>query len=164
MARKHVSRPINASKQAEPAKPEMKLDYDKLLTAEERASIVTKARLKIDARDKEEAMDRLLKEEMMRLDAELHPEAEVQMVKYTPQLADFADAIRMEGHTYHHGYSYSVPQHALPQLLDIEYQTWRHDREIKNGGDTGAFYRTSRDMSVNMDNGLATAAGRPVRF
>lgn len=165
MARKSISRPIRDSVQsAAPAKPELKLDFEALLTPEERESIRNKARLKIDARDKEEAMDRYLKAEMAKIDAELHPEAEVQMTKFTPQLADYADAIRMEGRVYHHGYEYDVPVTQLPQLMDIEFQTWRHDREITKGSDSGSFYRRSRDMSVNMDNGLATAAGRPVRF
>lgn len=160
MARK-ISRPITASKQSEPAKAELHLDFDKLLTREEREAIKAKAALKIEARDKEEASARYLKAEMERIDKELHPEAEVQMVSFTPQLADFADAIRMEGRTYHHGFTYEVPAHQLAQLLDIQYQTHRHDREITRGRSSEEFYRRSRDLSVGA-NGVTS--GKSARF
>ena len=164
MARK-VSRPITSSKQAsEPPKPELKLDFDKLLTEQEREVIRQRAKTKIDARDKEEAMDRFLKAEMAKIDAELHPEAEEQLVTFTPDLAIFADAIRFDGRVYHHGYTYQVPAHQLAQLLDIEYQTKRHQTEITNAGQSDVFYRRSRDMSLSMDTGIATAGGRPVRY
>lgn len=164
MARK-ISRPINTSTQeSTPAKPELHLDYDKLLTLEERTTIRARAKLKIEARDKEEASDRYLKEEMARLDKELHPEAEVQMVEFTPSLALFADAIRLDGRPLHHGHSYQIAKDALAVVLDIEYQTHRHHHEITHGGDNNMFYQRSREMSVNMSNGAATSAGRPVRF
>jgi len=162
MARK-ISRPINASKQTDDDKPDLHLDFEKLLTPGERAEIKRKAALKIEARDKEEASARYLKEEMARIDRELHPETEVQMVPFTPQLADFADAIRMEGRTYHHGFTYQVPAHQVAQLLDIQFQTHRHEYEITRGRDSSSFYRRSRDFSINSD-GTALSGGRPARF
>lgn len=166
MARK-ISRPITSSKQdAEPTPaPERILDLDTLLTEAEKKAIRDKAALKIEARDKEEAMAQFLKQEVDRLDLEAHPEIAVEMVKYTPHLADFADAIRLDGRTYHHGYSYDVPKSAMAVLMDIEFQTFRHDHEITKQGSTSAnFYRRSREMSVSLDTGMAQAGGRPVRF
>jgi hypothetical protein len=159
-----ISRPIQDSKQSAPVKPDLKLDLEALLSPEERENIRKKALVKIQARDLEEATERYLKQEMERLDRELHPEAEVQVVPYVPDLALYADAIRMDGRTYHHGYRYDVPAESLAQLLDIEWQTKRHEQEITRGGTQDNFYRRSREMSVNMDNGLATAGGRPVRY
>lgn len=159
-----TSKPIKESVQAEPKKRTLDLDLEKLLTVEEREIILKKAKLKIEARDKEEAADRYLKLEMERLDREAHPELVEETVAFTPDLAIFADAIRMDGKVMHHGYSYQVPKSMLPQLLDIQFQTHRHHHEINRGGNNDNFYRRSRDMSVSMDSGSATAGGRPVRF
>ena len=158
------SKPINDSVQAEPKKRELDLDLQALLSPEEREAIIEKARLKIKARDKEEAESRFLKQEMARIDRDLHPEIEEEKVPFTPDLAIFADAIRMDGKSLHHGFSYMVPKSQLAQLLDIQFQTHRHHSEINRGGDSDNFYRRSREMSINMDTGGATAAGRPVRF
>jgi hypothetical protein len=166
MARKPITsnKPIRESVQAEPKKRELDLDLELLLSSEEREAIRRKAALKIEARDKEEAADRYLKQEMARLDLELHPEIEEEKVSFTPDLAIFADAIRLDGQVMHHGYTYMVRKSALAQLLDIQFQTHRHHSEINRGGDSDNFYRRSREMSINMDSGSATAGGRPVRF
>lgn len=165
MSRKPItSKPINESVQASPKKRALDLDLEALLSPEERAAIVKKAVLRIQARDKEEAEDRYLKQEMARLDKELHPEIEEEKVSFIPDLAIYADAIRMDGKVMHHGYRYDVPKSMVPQLLDIQFQTHRHHSEINRGGDSDNFYRRSREMSINMDSGSATSAGRPVRF
>lgn len=159
-----TSKPINDSVQAAPKKRELALDLEALLSVEEREIIIKRARTRIEARDKEEAESRFLKQEMDRLDAEMHPEIEEEKVSFTPDLAIFADAIRLDGQVMHHGYTYMVRKSALAQLLDIQFQTHRHHSEINRGGDSDNFYRRSREMSINMDSGSATAGGRPVRF
>jgi hypothetical protein len=166
MARK-ISRPIRDSQQdAKPTPPpERILDLDALLTDAEKDAIRAKARIKIDARDKLDAEEKFLRDEMERLDREAHPEIVDEMIDFTPDLADFADAIRIDGKVYHHGYTTKVPASQLATLLDIQYQTHRHDFEITKRGSANAnFYRRSREMSVSLDTGVAHAGGRPVRF
>ena len=107
---------------------------------------------------------RLLAKQMDDLDKELHPETVYEMRDLRLDLALYADRVTLDGKAYYHGELYTVPKPVYDVLKECEARTWRHDDEIRSGDTNDAFYRKSRQMSVNMRTGVATAAGAPLRF
>lgn len=140
------------------------IDIDKILTPEERAEITKQARAKIEARDKLDAEEAFLSQELKRLDDEAHPEKREEMREIVIDLALYADRIILDGTQFFHGSRYTVPKSQYDVMHEIMARTWRHDDEIHSGEPGDNFYRNSRQMKINMATGAATAAGQPVRF
>ena len=135
---------------------------EKLAKSTARAALAAEA--KVRAQQILEAEDAYLAKQMDDLDKELHPETVYEMRDLRLDLALYADRVTLDGKAYYHGELYTVPKPVYDVLKECEARTWRHDDEIRSGDTNDAFYRKSRQMSVNMRTGVTTAAGAPLRF
>jgi hypothetical protein len=135
-----------------------------VLSEERKAELREKAEAKVRAQQILEAEDAYLAKQMDDLDKELHPETVYEMRDLRLDLALYADRVTLDGKAYYHGELYTVPKPVYDVLKECEARTWRHDDEIRSGDTNDAFYRKSRQMSVNMRTGATTAAGAPLRF
>ena len=135
-----------------------------IIPPERQEEIRRQAEAKVRARLIVEAEEALLAEEMDRLDREAHPEGVHEMREIRLDLALYADRVTLDGKVFYHGEHYTVTKPVYDVLKECEAKTWRHDDEIRSGDTNDAFYRKSRQMSVNMRTGVATAAGAPMRF
>jgi hypothetical protein len=140
------------------------VDINKLLTVEERAKITAAASLKIVARDKLDAEEAFLNNELARIDGEAHPEKVEEMREIWIDLALYADRIILDGVQYFHGTKYTVPKSKYDTMQEIMSKTRRHDEEIHSGEAGDNYYRKERAMRVNMLTGAASIGGQPVRF
>ena len=148
-----------------PAAHVMPRDVDfSILSEERKQELRAKAEAKVRAQQIVEAEDAFLAAEMDRQDRELHPETVHETRELRLDLALYADRVTLDGKPYYHGELYTVPKPVYDVLKECEARTWRHDDEIRSGDTNDAFYRKSRQMSVNMRTGIATAAGAPLRF
>jgi hypothetical protein len=161
--RPKISRPINVLKQDNDApKRERVLDLDKLLTTEEREKLRQKAADKIAARDKLDAEDQFLEQEMARLEKQNHPEVHEAKDQVVLDLPDYANPIKINGREYWSGRAYTLDVSLVAQLKDVEYQSKRHLRELERGSSLNRY--RSRDVRVYPDGGVVAGDGRPVRY
>lgn len=157
MAR-NSSRSTKSLPPLEPAKSTRDLDIDALLTPEEQEAIREKALIKIRARDKLDAEEKLLKQEMERLDKALHPEAFVEMKEIVIDTAMFANKITLDGRQFLAGERYTVPKPVYDVLKELECNTYRHEDQIRSGNSNDAYYRKERNVRLNAQSSAATSA------
>jgi hypothetical protein len=163
--RPKISKAIHPYEQKEPPEKERTLDFDALLTAEEKDIIRQKARKRIEERDKLDAHDAYLKLEMARLDKEAHPEIFEEERDVMLDLPEFCNPIRINGKEYYSGHRYTVPVSLCAVFADIEWQVSRHLRELERGNrSSDNFYRRQRNMHVTPEGQVFASDGRPVRF
>lgn len=156
---KTPARPTVIPKAHEPVR---EVDIDLLLSADEQKVIREKARAKIQARDKLDAEEALLKREMDKLDRDAHPEVfeEMREIRFDPAL--YVDRAILDGKQYFANELYTVPKRVYDVLKEMERNSHRHDAEIHNGSTSDAFYRKERNTRLNWQTGAVTNA--PARF
>lgn len=106
-----------------------------LFTAKELEDIRKQAKQDILSQKKKAAREMLLEEEKARLQREegfvvgnTHKD---EIVTLTIDLAPYADRILVNGASYYHARTYTVPRHVADSLKDTMFRTWQHQKEIK---------------------------------
>jgi hypothetical protein len=160
-----ISKAIHPYEQKDPPEKERVLDFDALLTPEEKAKIRAKALDKIQIRDKLDAEEAYLKLEMARLDKEAHPEVFEEERDILLDLPDFCNPIRINGKEYYSGHRYTVPVSLCAVFLETQNRIDRHLRELERGNRASDnFYRRPRNFQIDPDGRVLASDGRPVRF
>jgi hypothetical protein len=148
-----------------PAARELQRTIDTSIVSDlRRQEIMAEAEAKVRARQIVEAEEALLDQEMERLERIAHPETVYEMRDIRINLALYADRITIDGKPYYAGELYTVPKPVFDVLKECESRSFKHDDEIHSGDTNDAFYRKSREVSLNMRTGSTSSAAGPVRF
>jgi len=136
-----------------PAKYDPKLDYELLLTADERAAI----ELEVEAEENEKLKELARVQYKAAFAAKkaralglLEPQ-----VTITIDLAEFANDVRLDGVIYQQGMTYTFPASTAQYVLHMMQNTFKHEREIN--GKSEHDRRRPRNMTLNAHD-VATPA------
>lgn len=118
-----------------------------ILTDAEIAAAKAEARRRVEQSMKDAAMAKLIEEEEHRLKREeglRTGKADMdEPVDIMIDLAEFCDRITVNGVSYFHGHTYSVPRHVANSLRETMQRTHRHQMEIDGKGLEEAYRRTA---------------------
>jgi hypothetical protein len=107
---------------------EARLDSDELLSAEDKAQILEKAREHVAKQRKEKAEEAFLAKAIREEERSYNPVDKYEDVLI--DLAPFAPYISLDGVMYFHGLTYSVTYGVARTIDDISGRTWEHQNEI----------------------------------
>ncbi len=152
-----MSRAISESEKPIPPKPKRNIDYD-LLSDEDKERITREAEGKIAERARLEAEKAFYVQEVERLERNKYPEIFEEKFQITLDLALYArcsggvSGICLDGKTYLHGGSYTVPRSVYLVLKEQEQATQRHEASLHEGDPYHTFYRRERALQSGVKN------------
>ena len=117
-----------------------------LLSPEQKTELTAKAKARVEARERDRAMEAFLSAEVDRIERELHPEAFEEEREITVDLAIYADRLIINGKHYMHGRTYTVKKSLFDAMNDIIAHTHKHYAETHRDP-TKAFYNGQREIS-----------------
>lgn len=107
--------------------PTAKADFA-LITDEEKLALQEKALKSVLAEKRARALEEY---EKAALEAARREEGvEEEMITFTLDLAEYADRITIDGVIYFHNREYTVPRTKYQTMIDMAYQTHKHQLEI----------------------------------
>lgn len=130
-----------------------------LISEEDKHALRAKAKARVEARERDRAMEAYLAAEEDRLERELHPEAHEELQDITLDgLADYADRIILDGKHYIWGRTYKdLPKSRCDVMRDIMYRTRKHYADTHRDPQK-AFFESQREISKS-GPGYATING-----
>jgi len=128
-----------------PAKYDPKLDYDALLTADEKAAI--ELEVEADALAERKALAKIEYKAALALKKARELGLAEPQVTVTIDLAEFANEIRIDGVVYQQGMTYTFPASQAIVVMHMMQQTFKHEREIN--GKSEHDRRRPRNMTLN---------------
>jgi hypothetical protein len=100
-----------------------------LLSAEEKELIREKARVNVEAKEKDRAWEAFLAAEVERIEKEVHPETYEEEKEITIDMAIFADRLIINGRHFMHGRKYTVKKSLYDSISDMMARGHRHYRD-----------------------------------
>jgi hypothetical protein len=97
-----------------------------LLDEETKDELRKKAAARVEAAERDRAMEAFLEAETKRIEKELHPEAHEEEKEVEIDVALYADRIILDGKHYMHGRKYTVKKSRFDALQDIMWRTKKH--------------------------------------
>ncbi len=131
-----------------------------LLTAAEKEETLARAKSHVDEQRKKKAIDHLF-EQAVKAEENAHDPNE-EIVEWTVELADYAPCITINGvMSYYHGCTYKVPMGVFRSLLDMQWQTQCHQREIDGHRRQGDLQRRPQytNLSPSSPSGRVSTTG-----
>lgn len=125
--------------------PELKPNFD-LLDEEMKESLRKKAAARVEARERDRAMEAYLDAEVERIERSVHPEAYEEEKEIAIDLAIYADRIIINGKHYMHGRTYKVKKSLHDCLQEIMWQTHKH-YAATHKDPTKVFYDSQREVT-----------------
>ena len=139
---------------------ERRIAHSDLLSAEEKVETLARAKAHVDEQRKKGAIDALFAEAVKAEENAYDPNEEV--VEFTVELADFAPCMTINGAiSYYHGCTYKVPMGLYRTLIDLQWQTNCHQREIDGHRRQGDLQRRPQftNLSPSHPSGRVTNTG-----
>lgn len=124
------------------------------LTDADKAEIRKRAREQVLETRKKAATEAYLKAAIREEEREFEPDE--QFEDFTVNLAEYAPYIMINGVMYFHGVTYEVPASLARSLGEIQQNTWRHEREFREGKSHIGMHPKLIQISPNNPNGVVT--------
>lgn len=144
------------SRPVAPEPPKLSRDIDmSVITPEKRLEIEKKARAKFEAQELLAAENKLLQDELDKLEKAQHPELTEEMRTIRIDVADFALGVTLDGKQFIHGELYEVRKSQYDVIMEVMQASKRHDAEV-HGNQDSLFYRREKERyRVSMQTGMA---------
>ena len=131
-----------------------------LLTAEEKAETLARAKSHVEEQRKKAAIDQLFQEAVTAEQNSYDPNEE--LVDWTVDLPEYTPCITVNGRiSYYHGLTYKVPMTVYRDMLSQQWQCQCHQREIDGKRRQGDLLRRPlyTDLSPQHPQGRVTTSG-----
>ncbi len=139
---------------------EKRIEHADLLSPEEKQETLARARSHVEEQRKKKAIDHLFQQAVKAEENAYDPNEEV--VEWTVELPDFAPCITINGAmSYYHGCTYKVPMGIFKSLLDQQWNSNCHQREIDGHRRQGDLQRRTNytNLSPSSPSGRVTTTG-----
>ncbi len=139
---------------------EKRVAHSDLLTPLEKEETIARAKSHVDEQRKKGAIDALFAQTVKAEENAHDPNEEI--VEWTVELADYVPAITINGAmSYYHGCTYKVPMGMFRSLIDLQWQTQCHQREIDGHRRQGDLQRRPQytNLSPSNPSGRVTTTG-----
>jgi hypothetical protein len=134
-----------------------------ILSPDEVKAARQKARDRVAALSKKNAMDALVAQEMMKLQGAsgLHTGDPVrdELVTVSLDLAEHSDGITLNNDKFFHGHTYTVPRHVADTLRDIQQRGQHHQSEL-DGKPIADRFRRPQMVVISGRTGAVSSAQR----
>jgi hypothetical protein len=121
-----------------------------LLSDEERAATLEKAKEHVRKAKKDKAIDALLAEAIKVEEREYEPFEQIE--DFCVDLPEYAPFIKINNVMYFHGLVYEVPYSKARDMAHIQYRAWCHEREWKEGRSPLDMNRSPRLLNLSPGN------------
>ncbi len=131
-----------------------------LLTPEQKAETIAKAKTHVEEQRRNKAIDALFAQAVKAEENAYDPDEEI--IEFTVDLADYTPCITINGAmSYYHGCTYKVPKKLYVSLIDLQWQTHCHQREIDGHRRQGDLQRRPQytNLSPSAPQGRVTNTG-----
>ncbi len=139
---------------------EKRVAHSDLLTPLEKEETIARAKAHVDEQRKNKAIDALFAQAVKAEENAYDPNEEI--IEWTVELADYAPCITINGAmSYYHGCTYKIPKGVFLSLVDLQWQTQCHQREIDGHRRQGDLQRRPQftNLSPSHPSGRVTTTG-----